>query len=176
MGTGESLTVMACGEYNFDGYAFSVYNGGGYCDSLDCVSGGYDLNVADEKCAFSARGFTRPMTKFTFKTIDRSRYYIYVHTARTRAVNVTGNFRFFVDDGKNGEGGTSGAHMMQFEEPKDVVSSDGFGFGDGNSNNNNGGEKDGDNENGESTSTMIRSGGFFFYGFLIASYWMVMIQ
>jgi hypothetical protein len=173
MGTGESLTVMACGEFNFDGYAFSVYNGGN-CDSLDCVSGGYDLNVADEKCAFGAREFSRPMTKYTFKTIDRSRYYIYVHSARTRAVNITGDFRFFVDDGKNGEAGTSGAHIMQFEEPKEVVSSDGTGGGDSNSSN--GGEKDGDNGDGESTSTMIRSSGFCFYGFLIASSLMMMIQ
>jgi hypothetical protein len=172
MGTGESLTTMACGEYNFDGYAFSVYNGGGNCDSLDCVEGGYDLNVEDdEKCTFGAKQFKRPMTKFTFKTIDRSRYYIYVHFARTRAENITGDFRFFVDDGKNGDGGTSGAHMMQFKEPKGIVSSDGEGTGDSNNT-----SEDGENGNGESTSTIIRTSGFCFYVVLIVSSWMAIVQ
>ncbi len=112
MGTGDPVTIMACGQYNFDGYAFSVYNGA-YCDGMDCVKGDYELKVVDEdKCTFGSARVVRPLTKYTFDTHDRDRYWIYVHTARTRAEVPTADFRFWVDDGKNGDGSSSGAHTI----------------------------------------------------------------
>jgi hypothetical protein len=116
MGTGGPLSVMACGENNFDGFYFSVYNGAD-CDSLVCETGRYDVNVEDpEKCSFGASGVQRPLTKFTFNSRDRDRYYIYVHFARTAADKPTGNFRFFADDGAGGAAGSSGHHLITFEE------------------------------------------------------------
>eukprot|EP00537_Pseudo-nitzschia_pungens_P005304 CAMPEP_0172377398 /NCGR_PEP_ID=MMETSP1060-20121228/68883_1 /TAXON_ID=37318 /ORGANISM="Pseudo-nitzschia pungens, Strain cf. cingulata" /LENGTH=409 /DNA_ID=CAMNT_0013105083 /DNA_START=91 /DNA_END=1320 /DNA_ORIENTATION=+ len=114
MGTGKKVTVMACSDFNFDGYAFSVYNGAN-CDSLECVQGRYQVNVVDEaKCVFD--GLKRPLTKFTFDTVDRDRYYVYVHYARTRVDKPTSDFRFFVDDGSEGKGGSSGAHVILIDE------------------------------------------------------------
>jgi hypothetical protein len=116
MGTGGPVTVMACSQNNFDGFYFSVYNGID-CDSLECVAGTYEINVEDpEKCTFGASAETRPLTKYTFKTVDRDRYYIYVHFARTAADRPTANFRFFADDGQGGNAGSSGAHLIEFEE------------------------------------------------------------
>ena len=163
---------MACSQSNFDGYAFSVYGGGGNCDALECISGTYDVGVDDnDKCTFGTAGISRMMTKFTFKTIDRSRYYIYVHFARTRADRPTADFRFFVDDEKNGEGSSSGAHMIQFEEgDKTDRASNDSGGKDGKSGDN----ESGGNESGESSS-VIRSTGYYLYAVLIAS-WMIMIQ
>jgi len=112
MGTGDPVTIMACGQYNLDGYAFSVYNGA-YCDGMDCIKGDYELKVVDEeKCTFGSARVVRPLTKYSFDTHDRDRYWIYVHTARTRAEVPTADFRFWVDDGKNGDGSSSGAHTI----------------------------------------------------------------
>jgi len=112
MGTGDPVTIMACGRYNFDGYAFSVYNGA-YCDGMECVEGEYELKVDDpEKCTFGSNRVERQLTKYTFDTHDRDRYWIYVHSARTRADVPVADFRFFVDDGKNGDGSSSGAHTI----------------------------------------------------------------
>lgn len=114
MGTGKEVTVMACGALNTDGYAFSVYNGAN-CDSLECVSGSYKVNVVDRnRCNFN--GEIRPMTKYTFETVDRSRYYVYLHFAQTRADKPTTDFRFFADDGTAGKGSSSGAHVILFQE------------------------------------------------------------
>eukprot|EP00533_Pseudo-nitzschia_delicatissima_P015999 CAMPEP_0197276112 /NCGR_PEP_ID=MMETSP1432-20130617/14794_1 /TAXON_ID=44447 /ORGANISM="Pseudo-nitzschia delicatissima, Strain UNC1205" /LENGTH=434 /DNA_ID=CAMNT_0042742101 /DNA_START=63 /DNA_END=1364 /DNA_ORIENTATION=- len=112
MGTGDPVTIMACGEYNFDGYGFSVYNGA-YCDSKECITGEYELKVVDEaKCTFGSNQVLRPLTKYKFDTHDRDRYWIYVHTAQTRSDVPTADFRFFVDDGKNGDGSSTGAHTI----------------------------------------------------------------
>ena len=112
MGTGDPVTIMACGQYNFDGYAFSVYNGA-YCDGMECVEGEYELGVEDpDKCTFGSRQVERKLTKYTFDTNDRDRYWIYVHSARTRADVPTADFRFYVDDGKNGDGSSTGAHTI----------------------------------------------------------------
>mmetsp|Transcript_8835 Transcript_8835/g.10096 ORF Transcript_8835/g.10096 Transcript_8835/m.10096 type:complete len:370 (-) Transcript_8835:50-1159(-) len=186
IGTGEKLAIMACSQSNFDGYAFSVYGGGGNCDSLECISGEYDVGIDDnDKCAFGTAEISRPMTKFIFQTIDRSRYYIYVHFARTRADRPTADFRFFVDDGKNGEGSSSGAHIIQSEEEGNKIdgASNGSDGNDGESaeNGDNGSDGNasvsngsGDNEGGESSS-VIRSTGYYIYAVLVAS-WMIMIQ
>ena len=112
MGTGDPVTIMACGQYNIDGFAFSVYNGA-YCDGMECVGGEYELGVEDPgKCTFGSRRVERKLTKYTFDTVDRDRYWIYVHPARTRADVPTADFRFYVDDGKNGDGSSSGAHTI----------------------------------------------------------------
>ena len=125
MGTGEPVTVMACGQYNLDGYAFSVYHGA-YCDGMECVEGRYEINVEDAgKCTFGASRVLRPLTKYTFETRDRDRYWIYVHYARTRAEKPTADFRFYVDDGKEGEEGTSGAHMIEVGDVEAVVANRG---------------------------------------------------
>lgn len=116
MGTGNPVTVMSCSLFNFDGYALSVYRGAN-CDSLECVSGEYEINVSDKKkCSFGTSEIERPMTTYTFDTVDRDRYYVYVHFARTRADRPTADFRFFVDDGSEGEGSTSGAHVILFDD------------------------------------------------------------
>lgn len=170
MGTGGSISVMACSQSNFDGYAFSVYGGGGNCDTLECISGGYDLGVEDkEKCTYGTAEISRPMTKFTFKTVDQSRYYVYVHFARTRADKPTADFRFFVDDGNNGEG--SGAHAIQFEKRTTSVSSDEENNADGDSNSGDG--KDGESDDIVKSSSVIRSNGHYFYIVLIASWMMI---
>jgi len=115
MGTGEPVTVMACSEFNEFGFALSVYNGA-YCDGMECVKGEYDVGVQDpEKCTFGSRRIERPLTKYTFDTRDRDRYWIYVHSAKTRAETPTADFRFYVDDGREGEAGSSGAHMINFD-------------------------------------------------------------
>mmetsp|Transcript_6081 Transcript_6081/g.9501 ORF Transcript_6081/g.9501 Transcript_6081/m.9501 type:complete len:406 (+) Transcript_6081:133-1350(+) len=120
MGTGGAVTVMACGWYNLDGFYFSVYHGAD-CDSLECVDGSYEINVQDpEKCTFGTDPGERPvqrgLTKYTFNTRDRDRYYIYVHYARTAADKPTGDFLFFADDGAGGKAGSSGPHLIEFEE------------------------------------------------------------
>ncbi|KAG7360186.1 hypothetical protein IV203_035285 [Nitzschia inconspicua] len=116
MGTGGPVSVMACGSENYDGFYFSTYHGPD-CDSLKCVSGSYDINVEDpDKCTFGRAGVPRPMTKFTFNTRDRDRYYVYVHFARTQADRPTSDFRFFADDGARGAAGSSGPHLIKFEE------------------------------------------------------------
>jgi len=115
IGTGEPVTIMACSKDLVDGFAFSVYNGA-YCDGMECVEGEYKLFVdAPELCTFGSRQVTRPMTKYTFDTKDRDRYWIYVHSARTRAEKPTADFRFYVDDGKDGDASSSGAHMIEYE-------------------------------------------------------------
>ena len=64
------MAIMACSQSNFDGYAFSVYGGGGNCDSLECISGEYDVGIDDnDKCAFGTAEISRPMTKFIFQTL-----------------------------------------------------------------------------------------------------------
>lgn len=143
IGTGEPLSVMACGLNNFDGYAFSVYDSdNGFCDSLECVSGSYKIGIEDpEKCTFGE--VSRVMTKFTFDTVDRNRYYVYVHFARTAADYPTGDFRFYVDDGSDGNGSSSGAHEIIFSNDTSIVSgipcfrvessSDGIGGGNNDS-------------------------------------------
>lgn len=128
MGTGSAVTVMACSQFNFDGFYFSVYDGAN-CDSLECVDGNYEINVQDpEKCSFGAGDVQRPLTKYSFNTRDRNRYYIYVHFARTAADKPTAAFRFFADDGQGGKAGSSGAHLIEFEESTTLT--DGEGDGD----------------------------------------------
>jgi len=121
MGTGGAVSVMACSQFNFDGYAFSVYNGAD-CNSLECVTGQYEVGVEDnERCSFGSAEIKRSLTKFTFDTKDLNRYYIYVHFARTRAEKPTADFRFFVDDGQNGEASSS---IILFEESTMIDKSD----------------------------------------------------
>lgn len=116
IGTGEPVTVMSCSDLNDDGFAFSVYNGA-YCNDMGCVKGEYEVGVKDpKKCTFGSQRIERPMTKFTFDTRDRDRYWIYVRFARTRAISPTADFRFYVDDGREGDASSSGAHMIEFEE------------------------------------------------------------
>jgi len=116
MGTGEPVTIMACSEFNLDGYAFSVYNGA-YCDGMDCVEGQYEVNIEDpDRCKFGSARVLRPMTKYTFDTRDRDRYWIYVHAARTRATLPTADFRFYVDDGEEGDASSSGASTIDIED------------------------------------------------------------
>lgn len=134
MGTGGPLAVMACSQNNFDGFYFSVYHGVD-CDSLECVDGRYDIDIEDpEKCTFGGSQVQRPLTKFTFNTRDRDRYFVYVHFARTAADKPTADFRFFADDGAGGTAGSSGPHLIKFEES--TVTLDG---GEGNRDN----QKDG---------------------------------
>jgi hypothetical protein len=144
MGTGGPLAVMACGQNNFDGFYFSVYHGPD-CDSMECVTGSYDINIEDpEKCTFGQSQVQRPLTKFTFNTRDRDRYYVYVHFARTAADKPTSDFRFFADDGAGGSAGSSGPHLIKFEES--TLTLDG---GEGN-----GGNGDEDKDNGSSAPSL----------------------
>jgi len=116
MGTGKPVTIMACSEFNIDGFAFSVYNGA-YCNGMECVEGDYEINVDDpKKCTFGPYRVERKLTKYTFDTHDRDRYWIYVHFARTGAKTPTADFRFYVDDGSEGEASSSGAHMIEIED------------------------------------------------------------
>mmetsp|Transcript_30977 Transcript_30977/g.74817 ORF Transcript_30977/g.74817 Transcript_30977/m.74817 type:complete len:435 (-) Transcript_30977:97-1401(-) len=121
MGTGGSITIMACGASNYDGFWFSVYRGA-YCDSLECVDGEFSMGEDAERCDFGTRA--RPTTKYTFDTVDRDRYFIYVQFARTQEDLPTGPFRFFADDGKGGAAGSSGPHLITFEEST-MIAADG---------------------------------------------------
>jgi hypothetical protein len=151
MGTGGPLSVMACGQHNFDGFYFSVYHGP-HCDSLECVTGSYDINIEDpEKCTFGQSQVQRPLTKFTFNTRDRDRYYVYVHFARTAADKPTSDFRFFADDGAGGSAGSSGPHLIKFEES--TLTLDG---GEGNN-----GDGDDNKEKGSSASILHKSVFYF---------------
>ena len=117
IGTGSLVTIMACSPQNFDGYTFSVYAGdAGTCATLACTAPGtYQINGIDpDKCTFG--GSPRPLTSYTFATMDRTRYYVYVHFARTRADKPTGDVRFYVDDGADGNGSSSGAHVIRYDE------------------------------------------------------------
>lgn len=125
-GTGGSVTVSACSEFNLDGFYFSVYNGAN-CDDLTCVDGvdgSYEANIVDdEKCTFGPAQLKRPRTAFTFNTRDRDRYYFMVHYARTREPRVTSTYRLFVDDGENGMAGSGGVTGFQFEKPPTSIGS-----------------------------------------------------
>ena len=81
------------------------------------------------------------MTKYSFPTTDRDRYFIYVHYAFTGVDKPTSPFRFFVDDGSGGNAGSSGGGMIQFTDPPP---DDGSGNGDnGNGNGNQNGNSNG---------------------------------
>jgi hypothetical protein len=131
-GTGGSVTVSACSEFNVDGFYFSVYNAAN-CDELSCTPGEYDINILDvEKCTFGPAAIRRPKTAYTFQTRDRDRYYIYVHYARTKVDKPTSDFRFFVDDGKKGKAGTGGITNIKFNK---FSKTDGGNNGNGSGNN-----------------------------------------
>jgi hypothetical protein len=157
MGTGEPVTVMACSEFNFDGFAFSVYNGA-YCNGMECVKGDYEINVDDpEKCTFGPYRVERKLTKYTFDTNDRDRYWIYVHFARTSAETPTADFRFYVDDGREGDASSSGAHMIEIESIRAVSRQEEE-------------SDDNKNEDGESSGTSLgfHRGGLSLFVFLIS--------
>lgn len=83
---------------------------------MECMEGQYEINVEDpEKCTFGSARVVRPLTKYKFETHDRDRYWIYVHAARTRAETPTSDFRFYVDDGKEGDASSSGASTIAFD-------------------------------------------------------------
>jgi hypothetical protein len=157
IGTGGAITISACGATNYDGFWFSVYNGA-YCDSLECIDGEYDVGEDAEKCTFGSGELPpRPITKFSFNTRDRDRYYIYVHFARTQEDLPTGQFRFFADDGQDGKAGSSGAHLITFEEST-ILASDGSIVGSNSGSNGNGngsGNGNGDISASPSISTSL---------------------
>lgn len=135
LGTGKEVTIGACGEFNFDGIYISVYHGA-TCDDKKCVEGSYETNVRDEgKCSFGAANALRPLTSYTVSTVDRDRYYVYIHWARTSGDQPTGDFRLYIDDGEGGKGGTGALTAIKFAPPG--ATSD--GSGDGGSGSNNGG-------------------------------------
>jgi hypothetical protein len=142
-GTGGDVTLGGCGEFNFDGIYFSVYHGAS-CDDKECVVGSYEVAVKDaEKCSFGAANALRPMTKYTVPTKDRDRYYVYIHWGRTAGDKATGDFRLYVDDGKNGAGGTGGAVPIKFAPSSAATDDSGNGSkGDG-SNDKNSNDKSG---------------------------------
>lgn len=153
MGTGGLVSVSACSPWNFDGYAFSVYYGD-HCDNLECVAGAYEVNIEDpDHCVFGS-GNQRAMTRYTFDTIDRSRYYVYVHWAQTRSEKPTADFRFFVNDGREGDAGTSGAHVIAYE-PHTTYDWSGYRDGTGRSIGRTGDEEgNADNEQPSSSSNI----------------------
>lgn len=115
-GTGGEVTLMACSQYNLDGFYISVYNGG-TCGDMSCVEGSYETDVMDaERCSFGAAQVVRPMTKYRVQTRDRDRYFVYVHYARTTVDKPTSEFHFWVDDGANGTAGTGGVSAIKFEK------------------------------------------------------------
>lgn len=137
MGTGKEVTLMACSEFNIDGFYFSVYNGG-TCDSKSCVKGSYEANVKDEeKCTFGPAEILRPLTKYRVQTKDMERYYVYIHYARTAAARPTSDFRLFIDDGEGGTAGSGGFAAIKFEASSGSSSS-----------NNGGGSNSGNNSSG----------------------------
>lgn len=140
-GTGGRITLEACSEFNSGGFEFSVYNGF-RCDedhSLTCVTDGtkYVTKSDPGKCTFAndvgtnAESFVEwPMTAFSFDTNDRDRYYILVNfAADSPALVPTAPFRFWVDDGEQGNAGSGGTTGIQF-------STGGGNVDDGNDNNN----------------------------------------
>jgi hypothetical protein len=149
-GTGGTITLSACSEFNFDGFFFSVYNGAN-CDDMTCVDGTYQSDITDqEKCVFGPSYAERPKTTFSFNSRDRDRYYVMVHYARTQVEKPTSPFRFYVDDGAGGNAGSGGVTGFQFESAP--ASSDGDGNGDGGEDGNNG------NSNGNGNSGAVAVG------------------
>lgn len=156
MGTGGDVTLMACSEFNIDGFYFSVYNGAS-CDDKSCVQGSYETNVKDEeKCTFGPAALLRPLTKYKVKTNDLERYYVYIHYARTAAARPTSDFRLWVDDGAGGKGGSGGAANIKFEKSTNLNTGS------------NGDGSDGGSSNSAGPSTLSRNT-LWAYGFALMS-------
>lgn len=149
-GTGGDVTLAACGEFNFDGIYFSVYQGAS-CDDKVCADGSYEVAVSDsEKCSFGAADALRPMTTYTLPTKDRDRYYVYVHWGRTAGDQATGDFRLYLDDGKGGAAGSGGATVIKFAPSSGVTDDKG--------NDSNGdGSKDKDSDDKKSGTLPLRN-------------------
>jgi hypothetical protein len=172
IGTGNPISVMACGETNIDGFYFSVYNGG-FCDDKSCVEGDYETQILDEeRCTFTSAFLKRPMTRYTFPTRDRDRYFIYVHFAFTGVDKPTAPFRFFVDDGESGNAGSSGTGQISFEDPQDGGNNgngNDNGNGNGNDGSNNGNNGDGNGGNSGASSRSLQAAGAALF-FLLSSF------
>jgi hypothetical protein len=130
MGTGGQVTVSACSEFNSVGFSLSVYNGAS-CDDLTCVTGTYELAPDDAKCTFGPGLVKQSLSTFTFDTTDRDRYYILVHSKNTIEAPTTFDFRFYVNDGRDGKAGSSGASAIEFETGLPAGSGNGSGNGSG---------------------------------------------
>jgi hypothetical protein len=159
-GTGGRITLEACSEFNTDGFEFSVYNGFRCEDSsLTCVTSGttYTTKSDPDKCTFQnlvgtngENSVVRPMTTFSFDTKDRDRYYILVNFAAPSTLTPTAPFRFWVDDGEDGNAGSGGTTGIQFSVGGGDVDD---GDGDGND-----GDGDGDGGNGSGAKSMFAMG------------------
>lgn len=139
IGTGKRVTVEACAEFNVNGFEMSVYNGR-RCDGdansvggISCVSGEYDNRSDPNKCSFGVgNSVLGRMTTFTFDTVDRDRYYVLINYAATDRLVVTSPFRLWVDDGDNGEAGSAGVTLIDFEGDGGPVEDDSKNFTPGN--------------------------------------------
>jgi hypothetical protein len=160
-GTGGRVTLEACSEFNTGGFEFSVYNGFRCEDnSLSCVTSQtgntqYAMKSDPGKCTFGNMVGTDgesfivgPMTTFSFDTVDRDRYYILVNFEAGSTLIPTAPFRFWVDDGENGNAGSGGTTGISLSAGGDTVD-DGNGNGDGNGDGNNGDQGGGDGSGAE---------------------------
>lgn len=158
-GTGGSITLSACSEFNLGGFEFSVYNGFRCDDSLTCVTEGTKYGSTNDpgKCTFrnnvgtdAENSSVGPMTTFSFETNDRDRYYILMNFARSSPSLIpTAPFRFWVDDGDNGNAGSGGTTAIEFSTEVNNGVDDGTGSGGGSNNNGSGGNGGGDGSGAE---------------------------
>jgi len=134
MGTGDDITVGACTVDNSNGYEITVYHAAN-CNNLQCANFERKTiaaeNVPSEDCSYGANLVRRPMYAATFKSNDLDRYYVLVTSNAVTSAQgkPTSEFRFYVDDGKDGQGGSGGAASIEFR---------GTGGGGGGSNNDDG--------------------------------------
>eukprot|EP00934_Nitzschia_sp_Nitz4_P002455 Nitzschia sp. Nitz4//scaffold99_size76975//65797//67091//NITZ4_005584-RA/size76975-snap-gene-0.8-mRNA-1//-1//CDS//3329560874//2445//frame0 len=123
-GTGGEVSIMACGQYNEDGFSMSVYNGA-HCDAMTCVTGTTETDIEDaDKCTFGAAKVLRPLTKHTVQTNDRDRYFVYVRYELTDVDKPTSDFYLWIDDGAGGTAGTGGVAAIKFADPAENTDDD----------------------------------------------------
>ena len=133
MGTGGDVVVKACGNTNLRGFQFSVYEGFD-CSDLRCVSGSYNFGNFDaDKCSFGPAADQYPMSSYTFRTIDKARYYIMINFGPSEQ-EPTGDFRLYVNDFQGGLAGSGGLSGITYQSgrPGSGGNKDGQGNGNGN--------------------------------------------
>ncbi|CAJ1965293.1 unnamed protein product [Cylindrotheca closterium] len=124
IGNGGKVELNACAFNNFDGFYFSVYEGGD-CDGLTCVDDVVEATIEnDGECFFRTSAPDQPVTgvqrdKFqaVVSTTDGSRYYVYLHFAKTEQDTVTSeDVRFSILDVDGSSTSAYGTNAIKFRD------------------------------------------------------------
>lgn len=124
IGNGGKVELNACAFNNFDGFYFSVYEGSG-CNEKSCIDDVVEATIPnDPDCFFRTSAPNEPVTgvqrdKFqaVVSTTDGSRYYVYLHYAKTEQDMVTSeDVRFSVLDVQGSSTTAYGAQSIRFRD------------------------------------------------------------